>query len=483
MDAALDAVGANDDLLDEAALAIREADLHRRTGRVVDLIGLIVEATGLEAEVGEVCTIETGRGRAVRARRGRRLPRRPHAADGARRGRGHRPGRARDRLRPAADGRRERRPARAARSTASVVRWTARARSRTTLWRPAEAAPPDPLSRPRIEDRVSLGVRALDAHGALRARPAPRHLRRLRRRQVVAAGHDRPLDLGRDQRHLPGRRARSRGARVHAARPRRRGPRALGRRLRDLRPARAGAPEGRVHRDRDRGVLPRPGPQRDADDGLGHALRHGPARGRPGDRRAARHARLHAVGVRDAPEAARALRHLALRLDHRALHRAGRRRRHERADRRRRPRHPRRPHRALAPPRARGPLPGDRRARLRLPPGRRDRHPRGPRRRQRGPQADGDLQGEGRPDLDRRLPARLRPADRRGHRGPRPDRRLPQAGRHRALLRRARRRHPGAARDPRRRLRGPARHARTGAMLPAEHMPLHNAIPPLHIPS
>ena len=50
MDAALDAVGASDDLLDEAALAIREADLSRRTGRVVDLIGLIVEATGLEAE-------------------------------------------------------------------------------------------------------------------------------------------------------------------------------------------------------------------------------------------------------------------------------------------------------------------------------------------------------------------------------------------------------------------------------------------------
>ena len=32
-----------------------------------------------------------------------------------------------------------------------------------SMWRPAEASPPDPLSRPRIEDRVSLGVRALDA--------------------------------------------------------------------------------------------------------------------------------------------------------------------------------------------------------------------------------------------------------------------------------------------------------------------------------
>jgi flagellum-specific ATP synthase len=32
-----------------------------------------------------------------------------------------------------------------------------------SAWRPAEAAPPDPLSRPRIDERVSLGVRALDA--------------------------------------------------------------------------------------------------------------------------------------------------------------------------------------------------------------------------------------------------------------------------------------------------------------------------------
>src|SRR3954447_18090105 len=64
MDNALQAALGADDLLEQAGSAIRDADLHRRTGRVADLIGLIVEATGLEAAVGEVCSIESGRGRA-----------------------------------------------------------------------------------------------------------------------------------------------------------------------------------------------------------------------------------------------------------------------------------------------------------------------------------------------------------------------------------------------------------------------------------
>ena len=38
-------------------------DLHGRRGRVSDLIGLIVEATGLEAEVGQVCLVDAGRAR------------------------------------------------------------------------------------------------------------------------------------------------------------------------------------------------------------------------------------------------------------------------------------------------------------------------------------------------------------------------------------------------------------------------------------
>ena len=163
MDSALDAVGAPKTLLDEATLAIREADLHRRTGRVVDLIGLIIEATGLEAEVGEVCTIETGRGRAtvpaevVGFRAGRTLL----MALGEPTGIG--PGSKVDRHRPAVEGRRQRRPAgpRARRPRPSARRQGPDPDH--THWYPAEAAPPDPLSRPRIDERVSLGVRALDA--------------------------------------------------------------------------------------------------------------------------------------------------------------------------------------------------------------------------------------------------------------------------------------------------------------------------------
>src|SRR3954468_20190119 len=148
--------------LDRATSAVSDADLHRRHGRVADLIGLIVEATGLEAEVGEVCTIETGRGRpevpaeVVGFRAGRTLlmalgdatgigpgasvtgsgrPLKVDVSDGLL-------GRALDGLGRPLDG---------------------KGPVPGAQWRPAEAAPPDPLSRPRITERVSLGVRALDA--------------------------------------------------------------------------------------------------------------------------------------------------------------------------------------------------------------------------------------------------------------------------------------------------------------------------------
>jgi flagellum-specific ATP synthase len=133
---------------------------------VRDLIGLIVEATGLEAEVGEVCTIDTGRGRpavpaeVVGFRAGRTLLMALGDATGV--GPGARVvasgapfrvevsdallGRALDGLGRPFDG------------GGPLTAPGARVRTRA-----AEASPPDPLTRPRIHERVSLGVRALDA--------------------------------------------------------------------------------------------------------------------------------------------------------------------------------------------------------------------------------------------------------------------------------------------------------------------------------
>jgi flagellum-specific ATP synthase len=151
--------------VDIAAAALRDSDLHRRHGRVCDLIGLIIEATGVEAEVGEVCSIETGRGRSVLPAEvvGFRAGRTLLMALGDATGIG--PG-----ARVTASGR----PFRVEVSDSLL------GRSLDGLGRPldglgpiadtplvrtraAQASPPDPLTRPRIDERVSLGVRALDA--------------------------------------------------------------------------------------------------------------------------------------------------------------------------------------------------------------------------------------------------------------------------------------------------------------------------------
>ncbi len=67
-----------------AARSLQGADLSRRVGRVGDLIGLIIEATGVEAEIGELCMVGEGRDAGAPVRhRGGRLPRRAHAADAA----------------------------------------------------------------------------------------------------------------------------------------------------------------------------------------------------------------------------------------------------------------------------------------------------------------------------------------------------------------------------------------------------------------
>ncbi len=142
--------------------ALADEDLARRRGRVRDLIGLIIEATGLQVEMGEICLVGDGRDRPAVAtevvgfRGGRTLlmPLGELAGIG--------PGTTVD---PTGS------PFRVAVGNALLGRvidglgrpLDGLGELQPVSWRRAQAAPPDALSRPRISERVGLGVRALDA--------------------------------------------------------------------------------------------------------------------------------------------------------------------------------------------------------------------------------------------------------------------------------------------------------------------------------
>jgi flagellum-specific ATP synthase len=149
------------DRLDAAAMAIERADLHRRRGRVRDLIGLVVEAKGLDAEVGELCEVATGRSAepvpaevvGFRADRTLLMPLGDMHGIG--------PGTivtptGRQLSVPVGDGL-------LGRVLDGLGRPLDRGGDLGMLGaRPVEQPPPDALDRARIEDRVDLGVRALD---------------------------------------------------------------------------------------------------------------------------------------------------------------------------------------------------------------------------------------------------------------------------------------------------------------------------------
>jgi flagellum-specific ATP synthase len=148
--------------LECAFSGLQQADLHGRQGRVSNLIGLIVEATGVEAEVGELCRVETGRHSA------------PIPAEVV----GFRD--SRTLLMPLGElhgiG-----PGAAVEASGERLQVTVGddllGRVVDALGRPIDgfdeeidgdrrptiAAPPSPLERPPIEDRISLGVRAMDS--------------------------------------------------------------------------------------------------------------------------------------------------------------------------------------------------------------------------------------------------------------------------------------------------------------------------------
>ncbi len=180
-----------------AAAALDSADLARRHGFVSNLIGLIIEATGLQAEVGEVCLVDTGRAgppvsaEVVGFREGRTLlmplgelhgigpgtkvqgtgaPFRVAVGSGLL-------GRVIDGLGAPLDERDSTALDSAAFDSSTLdsaaldsVALDGATLDRTTLDPPARsslrstiAPPPSAMSRPRIGERVGLGVRALDS--------------------------------------------------------------------------------------------------------------------------------------------------------------------------------------------------------------------------------------------------------------------------------------------------------------------------------
>ncbi len=147
-------------LLERASEAIREADLARRHGFVSNLIGLIIEATGLQAEVGEVCMVGTDRNRepvaaeVVGFRDGRTLLMPLGELHGI--GPGTRV------LATGAPFRVSVGPGLLGRIVDGLGQPNDDLPAPAGVARSTIAAPPGALSRPRITDRVGLGVRALD---------------------------------------------------------------------------------------------------------------------------------------------------------------------------------------------------------------------------------------------------------------------------------------------------------------------------------
>jgi len=163
-------VGEVNDGLKRAAQALDTSDLAQRNGLVSNLIGLIIEATGLQAEVGEVCHVHTNRAgppvsaEVVGFREGRTLlmplgelhgigPGTKVVASGA----PFRVAVGPSLLGHVIDGLGNPLDDLGVGARSAPLRAAASSSLRSTI-----APPPSAMSRPRIDRRVGLGVRALD---------------------------------------------------------------------------------------------------------------------------------------------------------------------------------------------------------------------------------------------------------------------------------------------------------------------------------
>jgi flagellum-specific ATP synthase len=143
---------------------LHDCDPYRLNGRVTEVIGLVVEARGPEARVGERCEIQVGK---------RSRPRPPLDAEVV----GFREGCTL--LMPLGDAAGVG-PGQTVRATGTAVQvgvgpellgrvldglgrpLDGRPAPRVAAMRPIDASPPDPMSRPPIRTPLSLGVRAID---------------------------------------------------------------------------------------------------------------------------------------------------------------------------------------------------------------------------------------------------------------------------------------------------------------------------------
>ncbi|HEV7939106.1 MAG TPA: FliI/YscN family ATPase [Solirubrobacteraceae bacterium] len=143
-------------LLASATQAVREADLARRHGFVSNLIGLIIEVTGLQAEIGEVCLIDSRiPAEVVGFRDGRTLLMPLGELHGI--GPGTRV------LATGAPFRVAVGPGLLGRVLDGLGVPLDELPAPSGVERSTIAPPPSALSRPRITERVGLGVRALDS--------------------------------------------------------------------------------------------------------------------------------------------------------------------------------------------------------------------------------------------------------------------------------------------------------------------------------